>query len=354
MMDIPTLHRWIEELIESGDVALLREILGASPEMSRQAINYSGKHDLPLIYTLSNFFDEELFSVLLDHGLDVLNSEWSADTASDPRLRELLLEAGAPSHAIHTISRPKLNGVSSSECSANFRCTPADYIKYRNPRFGVGNAQRMNNPYWLDMVRRRDSSYSAREHFAKQGVPNKLKHLWDADSSDDKGSEVVWCANRLGQSWTVLKDGRTVEVGGEHDDYYDPDFCIYNDVFVHQPDGSVTIYGYSPTVFPPTDFHSATLLVDRIYIIGSLGYPENRTLGSAPVYELETRNFSMRRISTKGQDPGWIHGHAARAVSAQEIMVWGGKRLQPDGELVPVESGSRHVLDLSTRRWRRV
>jgi len=25
-----------------------------------------------------------------------------------------------------------------------------------------------------------------------------------------------------------LPDGRLVSVGGEHEDYYDPDFCIYN------------------------------------------------------------------------------------------------------------------------------
>jgi hypothetical protein len=31
-----------------------------------------------------------------------------------------------------------------------------------------------------------------------------------------------------------------VQIGSEHEDDYDPDFCIYNDVFVHGGDDSRT------------------------------------------------------------------------------------------------------------------
>ena len=61
-------------------------------------------------------------------------------------------------------------------------------------------------------------------------------------------------------------------IAGEHEDYYDPDFCIYNDVVVLGLDGSVEIYGYPKDVFPPTDFHTATLVGDRVIVIGRLGY----------------------------------------------------------------------------------
>ena len=81
-----------------------------------------------------------------------------------------------------------------------------------------------------------------------------------------------WCFDRFGQSTTVLPDGREVLIAGEHEDYYDPDFFIYNDVVVRAPDGKVAIYGYSKEAFPPTDFHTATLLPDSIVLIGSLGY----------------------------------------------------------------------------------
>jgi hypothetical protein len=59
---------------------------------------------------------------------------------------------------------------------------------------------------------------------------------------------------------------------GEHEDHYDPDFFIHNDVVVRTPDGEVAIYGYPTEVFLPTDFHTATLLPASIVLIGSLGY----------------------------------------------------------------------------------
>jgi hypothetical protein len=33
---------------------------------------------------------------------------------------------------------------------------------------------------------------------------------------------------RFGQSLTLLPDCRAVQIGGEHEDWYDADFCIYN------------------------------------------------------------------------------------------------------------------------------
>ena len=44
----------------------------------------------------------------------------------------------------------------------------------------------------------------------------------------------VWCFSRFGTSLTELPDGRFVQIGGEHEDFYDPDFCIYNDVTVQK------------------------------------------------------------------------------------------------------------------------
>ena len=74
----------------------------------------------------------------------------------------------------------------------------------------------------------------------------------------------MWCANRFGQSLTRLPVGRAIQFGGEHEDSYDQDFCIYSDVFVHHPDVRVDVYGYPDDVFPPTDFHTATMIGDSI------------------------------------------------------------------------------------------
>src|SRR5207253_2159408 len=103
-----------------------------------------------------------------------------------------------------------------------------------------------------------------------------------------------------------------------------PDFCIYNDVFVHEGDGSVAVYGYPESVFPPTDFHTATLFGDSIYVIGSLGYQGTRRYEVTPVYKLDVHTLRMDRVQACGEAPGWIYKHRAAAVNPHEIRVWGG------------------------------
>ena len=89
-------------------------------------------------------------------------------------------------------------------------------------------------------------------------------------------------------------------------------FCIYNDVVVHHADGTFDLYGYPEDVFPPTDFHSATLVGDHIYVIGSLGYQGSHAHGMTPVYRLNVRTLVMEPVVTSGETPGWIRGHKAR------------------------------------------
>lgn len=99
-----------------------------------------------------------------------------------------------------------------------------------------------------------------------------------------------------------MPDGRAVHIGGEHEDYYDPDFFIYNDVTVVGPDGSIKIRGYSRGVFPPTDFHSATLAGDAILIIGRLGYPDQRVAGRTPVCSKKLAPVaSAARVGSPGE-----------------------------------------------------
>ena len=88
--------------------------------------------------------------------------------------------------------------------------------------------------------------------------------------NDEELGQAVWCYDRHGHSLTKLPDGRFIGIAGEHEDYYDPDFFIYNDVFIHDGAGRVEIYRYPQDIFPATDFHTATLVGDQIIIIGSL------------------------------------------------------------------------------------
>lgn len=160
---------------------------------------------------------------------------------------------------------------------------------------------------------------------------------------------------RFGQSVTRLPDGRIVQIGGEHEDHYDPDFCIYNDVFVHGTDGSINIFGYPEDVFPPTDFHTATLIDGAIYVIGALGYEGTRRFGHTPVYRLDVSTLRMERLETLGEAPGWIYEHRAACVGRTEILVSGGQvaTSSDGGPEVHTANEASFVLDVRDRIWRR-
>jgi hypothetical protein len=122
----------------------------------------------------------------------------------------------------------------------------------------------------------------------------------------------MWTNNHLGQAAVKSPDGRIIQIGGEHEDYYDPDFHTYNNVIVCGPDGSddgdieneVTIYGYPKNVFPPTDFHTARYYKcpdgkEPVYIIDANGYDKAPIL----VYRLDLQNDSMQKQDTMGDLP---------------------------------------------------
>ena len=164
----------------------------------------------------------------------------------------------------------------------------------------------------------------------------------------------MWSFDRFGKSETTLRDGRVVHIGGEHEDHYDPDFFIYNDVTVIDPDGSIAIHGYARDVFPPTDFHSATLVGDVIFIVGCLGYPEHRDLGSTPVFRLALDTMNIAPVSTTGHAPGWIHRHSAElAEDGATILVRGGE-LWLGNERTMQENIDAWSLNVASGAWTRL
>jgi hypothetical protein len=215
------------------------------------------------------------------------------------------------------------------------------YLEWRSPRVGQRNPDCMTNPVWSWLARAGDvSAYQANRQF--EG-PSSL------------AAGPAWCCARFGQSRTELADGRVVRIAGEHEDYYDPDFFIYNDVIVEAPDGAIAIYGYPHDVFAPTDFHSATVVGDDLFVIGNLGYADRRRIGATPVARLDLRTLAMSPVPAAGASPGWIHRHAATlSADGRAIAVTGGS--------VEVDvSGARHLvdnpddwsLDVATLSWTR-
>ncbi len=188
--------------------------------------------------------------------------------------------------------------------------TPEVYAAWRAPRFGMANPERMNNPLWEWLVRTRMDPYWAAKKF-------------NGPSSMDAGPG--WCCDRMGQPSVKLPDGRTVFIAGEHEDWYDPDFYIYNDVIVLHPDGALDIFGYPKEEFPPVDFHTATLAGDRIILIGNLGYPDQRLPGRTNLAELDTKSWRATLREATGEGPGWLHKHTATlAEDGRSILVRGG------------------------------
>jgi hypothetical protein len=199
----------------------------------------------------------------------------------------------------------------------------------------------MNNLFWKYMVRH---VHSNAWHASKWlGIQDFVKF---------PEYRPLWCFDRFGMSVTELPDGRVILIAGEHEDFYDPDFFIYNDVVVmHRQweteeariaeltelqnnsdigyyvrptieeriatmlessrDDEITIYGYPDQVFPPTDFHTATYCKDDtgkevIYIIGGLGYRESIHKTELVVSLLDLHDYSITRLTTTGEVPPLI------------------------------------------------
>lgn len=225
----------------------------------------------------------------------------------------------------------------------------------KSPRYGNGNPGRIDNAFWELMIRQRRQAYWARGIFDLPVDWPAHRRMAATSAWRDHADGPVFCFTRFGRTVTQLPDGRLVYIGGEHEDWYDPDFCIYNDVVVEHPDGNFDIYAYPRDIFPPTDFHTATLVGDVIYVIGSLGYKDLRKTGETPVYVLDTDRFSIRRLPTTGDAPGWISFHTATLDGSLEtVHVAGGQiAIQTQTQTATLEPNARGFsLDLKTGHWR--
>ncbi len=276
--------------IQMGDTqkAQLLLDLGAN----RLAVGRCGK--TPMQYAVQSN-SVPMLRWLLDHGFDIESTDEFLETPlmaaaeqGSAECVEFLIASGADIHkANHIPERPIAvasnldvvrilvrHGADINDINAEMHASllgighdadpvvsQEDYLAGKNRRFGVANPEHIANPFWQAMVRAGCSAWQASKQFADTGAGERLP---------------VWCYQRFGRSTTILDDGRIIEIAGEHEDHYDPDFCIYNDVTEFKPDGSIRIFGYPEHVFRPTDFHTATLVDGFILIIGCLGYPAGR------------------------------------------------------------------------------
>jgi hypothetical protein len=219
------------------------------------------------------------------------------------------------------------------------------FLDQRHRRFGTENPERMRLAHWEYMVRTMADPWLLREEFGIDPFP----------------PAPDWCFERFGMTRTAMPDGRIICIAGEHEDSYDPDFCIYNDVVVLRPEaerenvtsdsGDVEIYGYPEEEFPPTDFHTATLVGNHIWIIGALGYRGARRVGHTPVYRLDTRRYRIDEMTVRAPSPGWISQHHAEFDPRHDAIVVRGGQVVASDDVSPQPSLAAHLLHLDTLSW---
>jgi ankyrin repeat protein len=352
----------------TGNLAIAKLLLSAGAE-----VNDFQRGQVTALMDCCRRGDVEMVSWLIANGATVDAEDSSGDTALFLAAQEgatdcvrRLLEAGAnPSHrnqhqesaiakaTIEPIIRMLLDaGVPHSELSTEAKrailgfhdtdtwtVSEQEYQEACQPRFGRSNPELVNYPFWNEMVRNGHSAYHARMQFG------------DTHSN----ATPVWCFSRFGMSFNELPDGRFVQIGGEHEDFYDPDFYIYNDVIVHESTGHFQIRIYPQEVFPPTDFHSATYVNGFIYIVGGLGYQGWRRFNTTPVYRLCCQTWKIEQVESFGEKPGWIFKHEASTEGKTAILVSGGESCREiKGKEKVFENRDAFRLDLTRMIWTRV
>ncbi len=287
-----------------------------NPDLVRPFLQHGLKGDIGLDSTLETY-DVDMLKLLIEQGADVhqisdialyTNEPLSVlDKAGTPAIRayiSALLEAGWCIDDLDEYDRDQIRYITESYVIPKQDLSTPGFLDAAGCCAGNSNPEERTLPYYLEMLRTGESSYAARQ---------RMPHLPDA----------VWTANRFGQSTTRLADGRWVQIGGEHEDFYDRDFVIFSDVVLHTPGEGVRVFFYPASTFPPTDFHTATPVGNSIWIIGGLGYITDRQPDKTLVHRLDLDDFSMHRIETSGDMPGWISNHTATLTNSV-ITVSGG------------------------------
>ena len=267
---------------------------------------------------------------------DIADQECFETAASETigaEVARLLIAAGTEPNAF---SNRVLGDLTGASLIQDQRITPAILEAQKHRRFGTRNPEPVAYEFWLEMVRSGMSGHYAHERFGQ--------------GERDYRAPAIWSFDRFGMSTTELPDNVWVQIAGEHEDYYDADFCIYNDVIVHDGAGNTQIYIYPREVFPPTDFHTATLVENAIIIIGSIGYPEDRRIGRTQVMRLNLKDLSIKEMETTGRTPGWIGRHQTK-LDGDKITVWGGQ-VWDGSDLIPMDRA--YELCLATGVWQKM
>ena len=218
-------------------------------------------------------------------------------------------------------------------------------------RYGTANPEQVVNALWEQAIDEEWTGYGLRQHLGIDLARGTFRLNFSHSTYRDAEPGPFWSWQRFGRTSTALPDGRVIHIAGEHEDSYDPDFCIYNDVMVQYAGGRREFFLYPKDVFPPTDSHTATLIGSKIVLIGSLSYGDLRRPGKTQVLTLDILSLRIERVATTGEGPGWLWGHIAEKIGETRILVAGGEVLTADA---CARNNGVFELDLATMTWRRM
>ena len=138
-----------------------------------------------------------------------------------------------------------------------------------------------------------------REGKLKSGYgPYRARDLFNIPLNREDGP--IWTFDRMGATRNQSANGRVICVGGEHEDFDDPDFCIYNDVAVLGPAGEVEIYGYPKEPFrQPISTQPPSLAIESSLSAASV----TRTT-AGPITRLSTRSTYRSTTSLRSRHLG--------------------------------------------------
>lgn len=324
--------------IQSGDPELVRWYFEELAIVDPEAV----LDDSALVHA-AEIRNPKIVQILLKNGANPNardDYESALGAAQDRETILLLLEAGADPAELSVEARRVLLELPEAREVPLVSITKEQYLRARYEREGRANPEDITDPFRLAMIQAGVNAYVARSRF-NDDATSTCSLSWT-----DRPPQV-WCFDRFGQTLTQLPDGRTILIAGEHEDWYDPDFCIYNDVTIFFPDGQIKVFGYPYSVFEPTDFHTATLVGDFIWIIGGLGYVHQRE-GEVPVYRLDTRDYSIQKIETFGDVPDRFYEHRATLVNGSQINI---QLKSPPNDGINRANQSGFIFDTVTRTW---
>jgi ankyrin repeat protein len=319
--------------VKSGNLALLNWLIELKCD-----VNTADEDNQTPLMLAAKLNDVEAVGVLLTAGaIPCQAGKYYCDAIGKTTSREIVEQLLAVGESFSEVYGSVRRSFTKMPSMRTWQLDIQDYQAHKHPQFGMTNPEEVKFPLWVEMVKFGASAYALRTYY-----------------QDEDYTGAVWCFSRFGRSSTLLSDNRVIDIAGEHEDSYDPDFHIYNDVVVYDGQGGFTIYNYPRDVFQPTDFHSATYFENWIYIIGNLGYPKDRVIGMTPVYRLNCTSFQIEKVITHGQAPGWISGHHA-ILKDGCIHISGGEVWQKRrGKTKLRKNQSTYIFDLEQHHWQKV